>query len=399
MQKENYDIWIEGVEHIEYPRTTLPNETNILIVGGGITGITSAYLLAKAGINPILLEKRRLGEYATGCTTGFLSQILNINPSKIIGLYGEEKARLIFQSHREAIDNIEKIINLEKIDCEFKRGSNYIYANSGKEESSLLKLAENYKRCGVNAEYKKDNAFKFNSFGYIEIFNEAKFNATKYITSLAKIAKKNGAIIAENTIVLNITDKKDMVLVEVESLGIIKAKKILSATQIPFGNIDSLKQKYNLYRTYVLEYNIPINTVPEGTYEDILEPYHYFRVDKKNNTDRLIIGGNDSLNILNIDHEIGANIIKKYTHQLLKNINLVEVRHWSGLILEPVNGLASIGNTFDGNIFYAFGFSGNGMTYSYIASKILLDQLTGRNNPYSKIYSTDNKLPWWKNIF
>lgn len=409
MEKENYEIWFEGTNIVNYPRAILPNETNVLIVGGGITGVTSAYLLAKAGKKPILLEQGKLGKYVTGRTTGFLSQIIDVNCKELIRQHGLDNANLVFKSHQSAIDDIEKIIISEKIDCGFERCSSYIYANTKKEETNLLKLVADYQKLGVSAEYKKDGTLKFNEFSYIEIFNQAKFDAIKYITSIAKIATMSGAIIAENTKVLNLNNQKDDVVVEVENVGIIKAKKVFLATYIPLGQKEYLSQKYNIYRSYVLEYKIPKNILINGTYQDALEPYHYFRVDRNNDFDRLIIGGNDNLEILNVDHEIGAKIIKDYTKRLfsaesshLLNWNdddFSEIRHWSGMISEPVDRLACIGESKGGNIFYAFGFSGNGLTYSYIASKIFTDELTGQNNSYSKIYSTDNKISWWKKLF
>ena len=258
MQKENHEIWFEGVNVINYPRTVLPNETEVLIVGGGITGISSAYLLSKAGKKVVLLEKEKLGEYVTDCTTGFLTEIVDALPDELFKLFGLEKSRLILGSHKNAVNDIEKIIISEKIDCEFLRCSSYIYANN-KKEKGLLKMAENYRKLGVNAEYKKDNTLKFNEFGYIEIHNQAKFNAIKYITSLAKIAVNNGATIAEDTEVLSLNDKKDFVVVEAENAGVIKAKKVISATYAPFGKSDYLKHKYNMYRSYVVEYKIPKN--------------------------------------------------------------------------------------------------------------------------------------------
>ncbi|MFA5652083.1 MAG: FAD-dependent oxidoreductase [Candidatus Paceibacterota bacterium] len=399
MQKENYEIWFEGVNVIEYPRTVLPSETEVLIIGGGITGITSAYLLSKNGKKVILLEKGKIGESVTKRTTGFLTQVIDIDSTKLIKLFGMENSRLILESHQEAISDVEKIIKSENIDCEFTRCSNFVYANNKNEENALKKMAKNYKKLGVNAEYKENGALKFNNFGYIEFYNQAKFNAIKYITSLAQIATKNGAIINENITVLGADDKKDFVEVKTDNSDIIKAKKVLSATYSPFGNQKDLEHKYNMYRSYVVEYRIPSDILVSGTYQDTLLPYHYFRVDKRNDFDRLVIGGADNMEILNLDHEVGARIIQSYTKNFFKNDNFEEVSHWSGLISEPAIGLAYIGESNSENIFYAFGFSGNGMTYSYIASKIFADQMIGQNNPYSKIYSTDNKLPWWKNIF
>jgi glycine/D-amino acid oxidase-like deaminating enzyme len=399
MSDENYGIWLENTDRADFPRGVLPDETEVLIVGGGITGVTAAYLLAKEGRRVVLLEKKKLGERATVRTTGFITQVIDASPAKLIKLFGLEKARLIFASHSDAIDGIEAIIRSENIECEFERCSSYIYANDHGEEKDLLKMTEDFKQLSVKAEYKKDNALKFAPLGYIEIPNQAKFHSIKYVTALAKLAKNHGAVIAEDTEVLSLDDKNGLVTVNVKDAGSIKAKKVLSATYAPFGEPPRLIHKCNMYRTYALEYKLPAGALTEATYQDNLIPYHYFRVDSQNGYDRLIIGGADHLEVLDLDHEINSKIVRKYTEKLFADHKPEEIRHWSGMILNSVNSLAYIGEYDGGNIFYAFAFSGTGMTYSYIAGKILADKLASRENPYSKIYATDRKISWRANIF
>lgn len=403
MENNDYNIWLEGIERVKYPRDVLPDEIETLIVGGGITGITCAYLLAKDGRQVVLLEKRKLGEWITYCTTGFLTQVIDTDPVRLIKLFGEEKARLIFASHLEAINNIENIIKSEMIECEFKRCSDYVYANSKKEEKKLIKMAETFKKLNVKCEYKKDNNLNFSKFGYIEMPNQAKFHVMKYLTALAKIANEHGAIIAEDTEVLSLNDKKDFVEVVVKDVGIIKAQKVLSATHNPFGKPSHLMHKINTYRTYVLEYNIPVNSIVEATYEDSLKPYHYFRIDPKNGFDRMIIGGADHLNVIQMNRELNFETMRNYVKEIFRKTfeysGLEEMRHWSGVILEPVDGIAFLGELKDSNIFQAFAFSGNGMTYSYIASKIFFDKLTSQKNIYTEIYDIKRKISWRANIF
>jgi glycine/D-amino acid oxidase-like deaminating enzyme len=399
MSNEDYEVWLEGIERANYPRGVLPSETEVLIVGGGITGITAAYLLAKQGKKVVLLEKRKLGEWVTDCTTGFLTQLIDTGPDKLIKLFGIEKARLILASHSEAINNIEKIIKSENIECEFKRCANYLYANTSGEEKDFPKIAEAFKKLGVKAEYKKDNTLKFSKFGYIELADEAKFHVMKYLTALAKLAKNYGAVIVENTEVLSLDDKKDFVVIEIKDAGTIKAEKVFSATYLPFKEPSQFASRYNMYRSYVVEYKLPAGAFLESTYQDNLLPYHYFRIDGRDGYDRLLLGGADHIEAIEISHDINYQVIKKYTEKLFAGYKYEEVRHWSGLILNSVDGLPYIGELKNGNIFYAFAFSGNGMTYSYIAGKIFLDQLTAQANPYSKIYDADRKISWWANIF
>jgi glycine/D-amino acid oxidase-like deaminating enzyme len=396
---ENYEIWLEGVERAKYPRGFLPEEVEVLIIGGGITGITSSYLLAKAGKKVVLLEKGKIGEGVTDCTTGFLTGAIDTDPIKLVRVFGVEKAKLILASHLGAISAVEKIIRSEKIDCEFERCTNYIYANNKREEKRLIKTAEAYKKLGVTAEYKKENKLKFNEFGYIEMHNQAKFHVMKYVFALSKIATKYGAIIAEDSEVLRLEDKKDFINVEVKNVGIIKSKKVVSATYVPFQEPKNLSGLGNMYHSYVIEYKLPQGALITGTYEDTLAPYHYFRIDYKDNFDRLIIGGADHLDVIKMNREINCRTIEEYTKRLFAKFKPEEILRWSGMISETNDSLAYIGESDSKNVFYAFGFSGNGMTYSYIAGKILLDKLLSVENPYAEIYSINRKISWWKKLY
>lgn len=393
---ENFDIWFEGVNHPPYPRTTLPTESEYVIIGGGMAGITSAYLLSKAGKKVVLLEKTTLGGYATSATTAFLTYTIDTEPQVLIKKFGIESARLILEAHKTAIDGVEAIIKEENIDCEFTRCTNYIYANSAKEEKHLIRLAKAYNQLGIAAEFKKEHVLKFNTFGYIAMPGHGKFHAIKYLTALAKAAVAHGAIIAENTEVLNVTDDMH---VEIKDVGIIQAKKVISATYRPFKDPEHLAHLANMYTEYVLEYKLPKNMFAIGTYEDTRSPYNYFRIDARESFDRLIIGGNDHLSVAQGDKKANFDTMRAYTEGLFGKDNLQEARFWSGSMLETNTGLAFIGDWRGGNIFYMFGFSGNGMTYSYIAGKILIDTITGIENPYKKIYATDRKISWWKNLF
>ena len=398
--KENHEIWFEGEKIINYSESILPSTTDVLIIGGGITGITSAYLLSQTNKKVVLLEKNKLGTGVTCRTTGFLTEIIDTDPNKLIKVLGIEKAKLVFTSHHEAIDEIEKIINHEKINCEFEHCSCYIYANSKGEEKRLFKLAEVYKKLGVDAEYKKNINFRLNNFGYIEIKNQAKFNAIKYISSLAEISTKKGVIIVENKNVLSLEKDNKNTKVLIEGTNSMQTKLTIAATYEPFNNPVEFKNKHNMYRSYVWEYNMPQDSIKDGIYNDTLKPYNYFRIDKKNNFDRLIIGGNDTLEVLKITDNVGAKNMEKYAEGLFENKKIEGMRYWSGLISEPVGGLAFIDKSTTQDVFYSFGFSGNGMTYSYIAGKIFFDEIiNNKHNPYSDLYRMKKKISWWKKLF
>src|ERR1035437_1579168 len=130
---EDYNVWLEGLNLPKYTRTTLPQESDYIIIGGGISGINAAYQLSKVGKKVVLLEKEKIGGYVTEVTTAFLTYTIDTEPQTLIKKFGLESARLILEAHKNAILEVEEIIRSENIDCDFERCTNYIYANNAKE--------------------------------------------------------------------------------------------------------------------------------------------------------------------------------------------------------------------------------------------------------------------------
>lgn len=154
---EDYEIWLEGLDRSQYQKLNDNLETKTVVIGGGITGIVTAYFLAKAGQEVVLVEKGRLGEWTTDCTTGFLTQSIDTSYSDLIFMFGRSQAIEVAQSHRVAIDLIEKISKEENISCDFKRVPNFVVARSKKESRQLKFEAKIMESLGLEAKYFESN--------------------------------------------------------------------------------------------------------------------------------------------------------------------------------------------------------------------------------------------------
>jgi glycine/D-amino acid oxidase-like deaminating enzyme len=174
--------------------------------------------------------------------------------------------------------------------------------------------------------------------------------------------------------------------------GTVKAEWVISATYEPFGQPVGLYFKKGMYESYVFELEIPKDKIPEGIYEDMENPYHYFRIDKKGEYDRMIIGGEDHRQDIPVDDEKNFNALEEYVQETFPELEYKIIHKWDGPILEPSDGLAFIGCHKNPRVLYAFGFSGNGMTYGGIASSIFKDTIMGNGNPYSDIYRANRLL-------
>ncbi|MBX4212270.1 FAD-binding oxidoreductase, partial [Candidatus Pacearchaeota archaeon] len=208
-------------------------DVDVAIIGGGITGITAAYILSKAGKKVALLEKDTLCSGATGLTTAFLTQSVDTDFSELVEMYGTRKASTIAKSHQYAVDRVEDIIRKNKIDCEFVRCSNYSYALDENDAEDLQNETKVMKELGIKARFKEDNKLKFENHGYIEIPRQAKFHPLKYLSALSKISSENGAQIFEKTEVKEIRGNGPYALKTPS--GEVYAQQIIVATYAPFN--------------------------------------------------------------------------------------------------------------------------------------------------------------------
>lgn len=364
---------------------------DIAIIGGGITGMTAAYLLRGTGKSVVLLEKDSIGSFATGSTTGFLMDVLDTHASTLISGLGIEKAKAVTGSHRDAIRRIEEIVRYEKIACEFMRCSAYLYARNAREAENLKKEATELAEVGIEAEFMSDSLLALENQGYLEVKRQAKFHSLKYLFAIAEICSKSGIRIFEQSEVTSIEKGATPVLHTTKGFQV-TAGKVLMATHYPMNpQPGKLRFKKAWYTTYVLEAWIPAGTLPEGLYEDAEVPYHYARVDAFPGRDRLIIGGEDHRSDLQFDEKKIFARLRSYVKTILPGVPFEVTRQWKGRIVEPVDGLASIGPLSDG-IFYATGYSGTGLTYGTIAAQSFAAYAMGTSDPFQGIYAADRGL-------
>ncbi len=292
----------------DYPRLEGDMSADVVIVGGGITGITLAYLLAKKGLKPVVVEKGMLAESTTAYTTAFITYEVDTDLQHLRKIFGKD-ADLVWKSGKEAIDEIEKIIEEESIDCEFMRCPEYLFARSEKEWEAIRKEAELGKQAGFEIEvHGKDSSLPFPNHGYIIIKGQAKFHPLKYVDGLRQTAERHGAVFLENTEVTKIENvvksdtkndsqnnnrnNKDSVRA-ITTKGIITADWAVTATYSPFDQPKELFVKKGMYTSYIVELSIALGTLPAGIYLDGGNPYHYFRIDESKYADRMILGGED----------------------------------------------------------------------------------------------------------
>jgi glycine/D-amino acid oxidase-like deaminating enzyme/nitrite reductase/ring-hydroxylating ferredoxin subunit len=365
---------------------------DVCIVGAGIAGLTTAYLLTKEGKRVIVVDDGPTAGGETCRTTAHLVSALDDRFYHLERLHGAEGARLAAQSHVAAIDKIEEIIRDEHIDCDFTRLDGYLFVPPGDDLAPLEDELKAAHRAGLTDVSRVERApvATFDTGPALRFPRQGQFHILKYLDGVADAAKRQGAVIYNGTHVDRIEGGKDA---RVEtSRGLVTAGAIVVATNSPVNDLVAIHTKQAAYRTFVVGARVPQGSVAQILLWDTPDPYHYVRVLRADGHDVLIVGGEDHKTGQANDAEERFQRLQQWTRERFPHVERFEFQ-WSGQVMEPVDSLALIGrNPLDSdNVYIATGDSGNGMTHGTIAGMLLTDLIAGRSNPWEKLYDPARK--------
>lgn len=393
---ESISYWLDSVKPLEFETLSKNIETDILIVGAGIAGLTTAYLLSKAGRKVTVVEDGLIGSGESGRTTAHLTCALDDRYFEIEKVFGGEGAKTAAESHSGAIDLIEKIVREEKIVCGFERVNGYLFIHTTDTKENLKKEFEATQKAGLQTQWlDKVPALNAESSPCILFPNQGQFHIMYYLYGLANAISNMGGKIYTKTHARHI-NKSGAACNGYE----VKASQIVVATNTPVNDFVAIHTKQFPYRTYVIGAKVPKGSLPHSLWWDtgdqdskwVKKPYHYIRLqDLDEENDVLIIGGEDHKTGQADDEkipEVGRyNQLIEWAHKQFPMIKEI-VYQWSGQVVEPVDYMAFIGkNPGDDNIYIITGDSGNGMTHGTLGSQIVSDQILGTENKWAGLYS------------
>jgi glycine/D-amino acid oxidase-like deaminating enzyme/nitrite reductase/ring-hydroxylating ferredoxin subunit len=388
--QKSTSIWMATAETPSEPKLHENIRTDVCIVGAGIAGLTTAYLLASEGRSVVVLDDGAIGGGMTGRTTAHLTNAFDDRYVEMEKVHGEEGSRLIAASHTAAIDKIEEIVQKEKIDCGFERLDGFLFVPPG-DSTQLLddELAASH-RAGLKVErVDKAPIDSFDTGPALRFRNQGQFHPLYYLSALALAVQRLGGQIFTQTHATEI-EGGSSATVKVASDAVVSCDSIVVATNTPVNDLVAIHTKQAPYNTYVIGARVPAGSVTRALYWDTPDPYHYLRIqsDKDDpNSEILIVGGEDHKTGQANDGERRYINLERWTRERFPQIGEIEYR-WSGEVMEPVDGVAFIGrNPLDAdNVFIATGDSGQGMTHGTIAGMLLTDLLQRRQNPWEKLY-------------
>jgi len=391
-------VWAKTAER-PFPRQ-LANDTSadVCIVGAGIAGLTTGYLLMKAGKTVVILDDGKIASGMTEVTTAHLSNAIDDRFVQIEKWHGEQGAAMAAESHGAAIDCIESIVKELDIDCDFARLDGYLFLAPEDRRELLEEELRASHRAGIKAEMVERPPISYDLGPAIRYPNQARFHPLKFLIAVAEAIEKGGGRIYTNTHVDHVEGSKNAKA----TIGdfTVRAEAIIVATNSPINDMFALHTKQAPYMTYVIGARVPKGSVTDGLYWDTLDAYHYVRLQPMSNKggesskeyDLLIVGGEDHKSGQADDTRDRHARLEAWARLRFPMIEEIEYT-WAGQYMETVDGLAFIGrNPSDkDNVFVVTGDSGMGMTHGAIAGILLTDLILGKDNRWATLYDPSRK--------
>ena len=394
MQRDSATIslWQENIpDYIPNDFVFSNKSYDVIIVGGGITGVTTALLLQNAGKKCLLIEAQNLAFGTTCGTTAHLNTILDLTYAEIQQNFGEENTKMVLAATLEAINLVEKNVRKYNIDCDFREKRGYLFSTTKTETSKLEEAFKASINAGCDVAYSDTIPVPVDFEKALVFKRQAQIDPVKYVYALAKEFESAGGRILQHCRVANLKENGDEHLKVETPSGNIDTHFLIYATHIPPG-VNLLHFRCAPYRSYAIAVTLN-GDYPQDLAYDLGDPYHYYRTQEKNGVKYLVAGGEDHRTGEEKDTEQCFSRLENY---LRKYFAINEVAYkWSSQYFESADGLPYIGH-LPGNpktVFVATGYGGNGITYSQVAAQILTDLIVNGHSDFEEVFNPSRVKP------
>jgi glycine/D-amino acid oxidase-like deaminating enzyme len=388
---EQISFWQASAGALAFANVNEDLETDIVIAGGGIAGLTCAYLLKQAGYKVVVLEKNTIGSGTTSKTTGKITSQHSLIYDELSNKHGEKTAQIYADANQQALIQIIKLIKKEKINCDLEIDDNYVFTADASRVNKFKAEAKVAAKLGLPASFITKSDLPFKTKAAVKFSGQAKCNAQKYVLALAKLVTGQGSHVYEHSEVTYFHggDKS-----YVKSNGYkITAKNIIVATKVPAAPLVA-RGSYGFleypHTSYIVagKYNGNL----QGMYiSPDKEHYSIMPINTKDGR-YLLIGGESHIPGLG-DPSKCYKKLADYAHE---HFGLDSIEYtWKGMDYMTYDNVPLIGKLYpwSKNIYVATGFRKWGLTTSMVAATILRDILAGRENPWAKVFDSTRLKP------
>jgi glycine/D-amino acid oxidase-like deaminating enzyme/nitrite reductase/ring-hydroxylating ferredoxin subunit len=380
--------WTDSASFATFAKIDRDVDVDVVVVGGGITGLTTAYLLVSAGRSVALLERAKCAQVDSGHTSAHLTMVTDARLSELARRFGRTHGQAVWDAGLAAIAQIDAIVREHEIDCAFEWVNGYLHAPNGEasrdQTDALKEDAVLASELGFDAAFVSDVPLVGGPG--IRFDDQARFHPRKYLAGLAKAVHAKGGEIFEHSGADEFCAEPRSVQANGRTL---RCKDIVIATHNPLVGIANIaaatlfQTKLALYSSYVIAGRVPPGTVPDALFWDTADPYQYLRIERHRDHDVVIFGGED--------HKTGqvsetSACYERLERALMARVPEISVSHkWSGQVIATPDGLPYIGRMAD-HQYAATGFAGNGLTFGTLGAIIVSDAILERRNPWAELF-------------
>lgn len=396
LETENLDVfssihfpyWITSTEGLIEPFPTLDHDltVDVAIIGGGIVGITAAYLLKDSGLKVAVLEANKISRKTTGHTTAKITMQHGLIYNKLVANFGEEKALQYKEANENAIEFIRKLVHDKNIDCDFSKRSAYVYTQSEKYIEQIEREVETAVRLGIKAHFRDKIPLPFDVKGAVEFEDQAQFHPLKYLLALAKDIPNDRCNIFENTQAVDIEEGEPNII-KTRNGARVNANYIIIASHFPmYDGLGLYFTRIYVEKSYIITAKIQ-EDFPAGIFINAEEPTRSLRSQKYNGEEIILVAGEH--------HKTGSETNTNVHYDNLgafakETFNVKEILHrWSTQDCMTPDGLPYIGylTSKTPTILVATGFGKWGMTNGTAAARILTDLIILKDSPYAPVFN------------
>lgn len=378
--------WRDFIDLPEFPSLDKDMDVDVVIVGGGITGLTSAYLLVNEGLKVAVLEAGRLLNGTTGHTTAKVTAQHDLIYDEFIRNFGRSKARLYYEANTDALNFIKQTVESHQIDCDFTMQDAYIYATTDEYTLKLEKEAEAYKKLNIDGELVDHIPFNIEIKKALVMKNQAQFHPIKYLVHLIQTIQQKGGLIFEHTTAVNAESGDKPTVLTREGIRV-TGSYVLSCSHFPFyEGLGLYSTRMHADRSYILAVKTQ-ERYPGGMYLSVDQPTRSLR--------SAIIDGEEMILVAGESHQTGQGkdtmehykALQEFGEQVFDLENIVY--RWSAQDLVTLDKIPYIGELTSShpNILVATGYRKWGMTNGTAAALLFRDIILDKENAYQDLYS------------
>lgn len=380
-------FWLETTPETDYPTLGEGVSVDVAIVGAGITGVTAAVLLKRAGKTVALLDSRRIVQGATGYTTAKVTAGHGASYSKIRKGFGEDGARIYAKANEAALERIAQFVEEDGIDCDFERKANYVYAEHEEEVAQLRQEAEVERKAGLAVSLVDETPLPFPVSAALRLDGQAQFHPRKYLLALAATIPGDGSHVFENSRVQDV-DHGEPCEVSTDAAKL-RARDVVLATHLPILDSGLFFTKAYPHRSYAVAAPIGQARDPDGMYISSGTPTRSIRTLRDGDRVFIQVGGNGHKTGEEDDTPLRYDQLEGFLRRNWPGAGQIKYR-WSTQDFMAHDNVPYVGRLRRGSehLYAATGYSKWGMTNGTAAALIVADRILGRENPWAELFDS-----------